>query len=133
MAAMLRGQDAASAAPADWFEIEVVDGATKRGVPLIALRTVNQVRYWTDSRARGLPRTGHDEPRRVRLRGRGRLRLPKDGFGNAGLRLHPVPGGSHRIEVRRTDIAERLYRVTGEGITGIPSWLGIPSPFVSRC
>ena len=32
------------------FAIEVVDEATGRGVPLIELRTVHEVRYVTDSR-----------------------------------------------------------------------------------
>ena len=129
MAAMLRGLDAASAAPADWFEIEVVDGATKRGVPLIALRTVNQVRSWTDSAGR----VAFLEPGMMNrdvfvfVEGDG-YDFPKDGFGNAGLRLRPVPGGSHRIEVRRTDIAERLYRVTGEGIYRDSVLTGYPAP-----
>ena len=31
------------------FAIEVVDAATGRGVPLVELRTVNDIRYYTDS------------------------------------------------------------------------------------
>lgn len=117
------------ASPADWFAIEVVDAASGRGVPLISLRTVNQVRYWTDSAGR----VAFLEPGMMNrdvfvfVEGDG-YEFPKDIFGNAGLRLHPVPGGSHRIEVRRTDIAERLYRITGEGIYRDSALTGHPAP-----
>src|SRR5262245_8579281 len=33
----------------DYFKITVVDEQTKRGVPLVELRTTNEVRYYTDS------------------------------------------------------------------------------------
>lgn len=35
-----------------YFGIQVTDGETKRGVPLVELRTVNDIRYWTDSAGR---------------------------------------------------------------------------------
>src|SRR5690242_1373783 len=37
------------AGPADYFKIQVLDDATGRGVPLVELRTVNKVSWWTDS------------------------------------------------------------------------------------
>ncbi|MBL9172944.1 MAG: hypothetical protein JNL10_05375 [Verrucomicrobiales bacterium] len=117
LAGWLQGRDSVSGAPADWFELEVMDAATGRGVPLISLRTVNQVRLWTDSAGR----VAFLEPGMMNrdvfvfVEGDG-YEFPKDGFGNAGLQVHPIPGRSRRIKVRRTDIAERLYRVTGEGI-----------------
>jgi hypothetical protein len=53
---------------------------------------------------------------------------PADGFGNRGVKLEPVPGGSARIELGRTMIAERLYRVTGEGIYRESVLAGLPVP-----
>jgi hypothetical protein len=41
---------------------------------------------------------------------------PKDGFGYAGLTLKAVEGGSAEIRIKRINIAERLYRITGQGI-----------------
>src|SRR5262245_35410098 len=45
---MLLAADAAPAA-GKYFKITVVDEETGRGVPLVELRTVNQLRYYTDS------------------------------------------------------------------------------------
>src|SRR6266540_7570254 len=38
------------AATNDWFKITVVDEQTGRGVPLVELRTVNNISLWTDSK-----------------------------------------------------------------------------------
>ena len=42
--------------------------------------------------------------------------VPADGFGNRGVALTVELGGSAQIKIRRVNIAERLYRVTGAGI-----------------
>ena len=42
--------------------------------------------------------------------------FPQDEFGYRGLPLTVTPGGSATIEIKRINIAERLYRVTGGGI-----------------
>ena len=39
----------ASAAPSEYFAIRVVDEQTGRGVPLVELKTTNDVRHVTDS------------------------------------------------------------------------------------
>jgi hypothetical protein len=99
------------------FRIEVVDEATGRGVPLIELRTVNDILLVTDSA--GV--SAFDEPGLMNqsvffsVRGHG-YEFAKDGFGFAGKALPVTPGGSARLTIRRLNIAERLYRVTGGGI-----------------
>ena len=99
------------------FRIQVVDEATGRGVPLVELRTVNQIPYVTDSN--GV--VAFDEPglvgRRVffTVTSHG-YEADRDGFGYRGKALQVNEGGSARISVRRRNIAERLYRVTGAGI-----------------
>jgi hypothetical protein len=99
------------------FAIEVVDDRTGRGVPLVELRTVNEIRLVTDSR--GI--VAFDEPglmdRKVffHVKSHG-YEFSKDGFGNRGKALDVVAGGRARLEIRRLNIAERLYRVTGAGI-----------------
>lgn len=120
--------DKPAAAPAP-FAIEVVDDRTGRGVPLIELRTVHEVRYVTDSN--GL--VAFDEPGLMdqkvffHVAGHG-YEHPKDGFGIRGRALDVKPGGRARVEVRRVNIAERLYRVTGAGIYRDSLLLGRPVP-----
>jgi hypothetical protein len=107
--------------PADpagrYFAIEVVDEQTGRGVPMVELQTTAGVRYYTDSN--GL--VAFDEPglmnRKVffAVASHG-YEFPPDGFGVRGVALETKPGGSGRIKVKRLNIAERLYRITGQGI-----------------
>ncbi|MGD9723515.1 MAG: hypothetical protein AB7O59_19465 [Pirellulales bacterium] len=108
---------AARAADAPPFAIQVVDDATGRGVPLVELTTVNQVLYVTDSA--GL--AAIDEPGLVQqkvffhVRSHG-YEYPADGFGYRGKALEVVPGETATLRLKRTSIAERLYRVTGADI-----------------
>lgn len=107
----------ASAAPEDYFAIKVVDEATGRGVPLVELRTVNGIRYVTDSNGLvafyepGL--MNQDVFFAVSSHG---YEFPKDGFGFRGKKLTVTPGGSATLTIKRLNLAERLYRVTGGGI-----------------
>lgn len=110
---------AISAVPAagDYFRITVVDQDTGRGVPMVELQTVNNIRFLTDSA--GV--VAFHEPglmdRRVffRVSSHG-YEYAKDGFGYAGVRLQVTPGGSAELKIRRINIAQRLYRMTGAGI-----------------
>ncbi len=103
--------------PDTYFKIQVVDRQTGRGVPLVALRTVNNIRYYTDSNGivafhePGL--MGMEVFFHVENHG---YEFPKDGFGMRGKRLKTTPSKSAVIEIDRINIAERLYRVTGQGI-----------------
>jgi len=103
--------------PEPYFAIEVVDADTGRGVPLVELRTVNEVPHYTDSA--GL--VAFYEPglmdREVffHVTSHG-YEFPKDGFGFRGKRLRTTPGGTATIRMKRKNIAERLYRITGQGI-----------------
>jgi hypothetical protein len=99
------------------FAITVADEQTGRGVPLVELRTVNAIRLYTDSNGiaafhePGL--MGQDVFFHVASPG---YEFPADGFGIRGKQLHVTAGGSARLTVRRLNLAERLYRVTGGGI-----------------
>ncbi|OPZ22917.1 MAG: hypothetical protein BWZ10_00150 [candidate division BRC1 bacterium ADurb.BinA364] len=124
------------AAPTGWaageremFAIQVVDAATSRGIPLVELKTVNDVRYYTDSAGYA----AIDDPglmgRRVffHVSSHG-YEFAADGFGYRGTKLDVAPGGEARLAMRRLNIAERLYRVTGEGIYRDSQMLGLPAP-----
>jgi len=112
-----------------YFKIQVVDRQTDRGVPLVELRTTNNARYYTDSN--GI--VAYYEPglmdREVffHVESHG-YEFPKDGFGSNGTRLKTSPGGSAVIKIDRINIAERLYRVTGQGIYRDSVLTGTPVP-----
>ena len=107
----------------------MVDEQTGRGVPLVELRTVSNVRYYTDSA--GL--VAVDDPALMgqtvffHVWSHG-YELTPDGFGMHGRRLDVERGGSAQIRIKRLNIAERLYRVTGEGIYRDSVMLGRPVP-----
>lgn len=100
-----------------YFKITVVDDQTGRGVPLVELRTVNQIRYFTDSN--GI--VAFHEPGLMKqkvfisVKSHG-YEFPKDGFGFRGKALDVTEGGSAVLKIKRINIAERLYRMTGAGI-----------------
>jgi hypothetical protein len=112
-----------------FFGIQAVDDQTGRGVPLVELETVHHLRFVTDSAGwvafhePGL--MGQTVFFSVRSHG---YEFPKDGFGFAGVRLKPVAGGKTTLRLKRLNIAERLYRVTGEGIYRDSVLLGEPTP-----
>lgn len=111
------------------FAIEVVDAQTGRGIPLVELRTVHEVLYVTDSNGLVALREPSFMGRQVffHLKSHG-YEYPQDGFGYAGVQLTPEPGGSAMIKLKRTNIAQRLYRITGAGIYRDSVMLGKPSP-----
>src|SRR5438309_2008057 len=100
-----------------YFAIEVIDQQTGRGVPMVELQTTNGTRYGTDSN--GL--IAFHEPGLMEekvffgVSSHG-YEFPPDGFGIRGIVLETKPGANARIKVQRINIAERLYRSTGQGI-----------------
>jgi hypothetical protein len=111
------------------FAITVVDEQTGRGVPLVELRTVNGIRLWTDSAGVAVfDEPGlMDRPVFFHVLSHG-YEFPRDGFGFRGKALKVLPGGSAKLTIRRINIAERIYRVTGAGIYRDSVLLGRRSP-----
>ncbi|MGI4787854.1 MAG: hypothetical protein ACRYFS_03285 [Janthinobacterium lividum] len=107
----------AIAAPSEYFRITVIDDSTGRGVPLVELRTVNEIRYYTDSN--GIAAIGEpdllSQTIYFTISSPG-YEYPADSFGYHGVALQVTPGGRAVIKIKRDNIAERLYRVTGAGI-----------------
>lgn len=105
------------AQPGSYFGIEVVDDATSRGVPMVELQSTNGARYYTDS-------NGLIAYYEVGLMNRKVFfsvaspgyEFPKDGLGIRGVTLETKPGTIASLRIKRINIAERLYRITGEGI-----------------
>ncbi|MEA3224728.1 MAG: hypothetical protein U9Q07_02170 [Planctomycetota bacterium] len=100
-----------------YFKIQVVDRQTGRGVPLVELRTVNSIRYLTDSNGiAAFHEPGLMDREVFFFVDSHGYEFPKDGFGYRGKRLKTTPGSSAVIKIVRLNIAERLYRITGQGI-----------------
>ena len=120
---------AAAADDSKPFIIQVIDDQTGRGVPLVELRTVANQQFWTDSN--GL--VAFNEPGLMNqavyfhVQSDG-YEFPADGFGYRGRALQVVPGGSATLKLKRLNIAERLYRITGQGIYRDTVMAGRPSP-----
>jgi hypothetical protein len=99
------------------FVIQVVDDETGRGVPLVELQTVNNIRLVTDSH--GI--VAFDEPglfdQRVffSVKSHG-YEFAKDAFGFRGQALEVKAGEKATLKIKRLNISQRLYRVTGAGI-----------------
>lgn len=103
--------------PQQYFRITVLDEQTGRGVPLVELRTVNGITHTTDSAGiiafhePGLM----DKDVFFHVASHG-YEFAKDGFGYRGKTLRVKAGGEATLKIKRINIAERLYRITGAGI-----------------
>ena len=100
-----------------YAEIRVIDAATGRGVPLVELVTVNDLRFITDNAGRvafhepGL--MGREVFFTIHSHG---YEAKKDAFGFAGAKVTPRAGQVAEIKIVRQNVAERLCRLTGEGL-----------------
>ena len=112
-----------------YVAITVIDPETGRGVPMVELKTVNNIRLYTDSAGR----IAFHEPglmnRQVyfHIKSHG-YEYPRDGFGYRGKRFLTKPGSQITLKIKRVNLAERLYRVTGAGIYRDSKLLGIKAP-----
>jgi hypothetical protein len=99
------------------FALRVVDAATGRGVPLVELKGVSGQIHLTDSHGY----VAIDDPTLLRQRVFFHLRshgyeYPAGAFGYRGEAIDLRPGGEITLRIKRLNVAERLYRITGAGI-----------------
>lgn len=113
----------------EWAEIRVVDQETGRGVPLVEMETVNNLVFVTDNAGRiALREPGlMGRPIFFTVKSHG-YEFPKDGFGFHGTRVIPKPGEPAILKIRRIQPAERLCRLTGEGLYRDTVLLGHKAP-----
>lgn len=110
----------------NYYTIRVIDEQTGRGIPLVELSTMNSLKYYTDSK--GI--IAFNEPTL--------MNLPvffsvfshgyKPLFDDEGIQLTTARGKGTIIKLKRINIAERLYRITGQDIYGQTALLGLPVP-----
>ncbi len=113
--------------PASPCRIEIVDEASGWPVPLVELKTTHGVKFVSDNAgivAFDLPELmGRETWLDVRSHG---YSVPADGFGMRGVRFTPQVSGTHRIKMRRGNIAQRLGRLTGAGLFAESLKCGLP-------
>jgi hypothetical protein len=119
----------AHAQPSRYFRLQVVDEATNRGVPLAELTTTSNSRFITDSN--GL--AAIDAPELMNQKvyfsvSSHGYTHDADQFGYRGEAFDVKAGGSGQIKLKRVNIAERLYRITGAGIYRDTVLLGQKAP-----
>jgi len=113
----------------DYFKIIVIDKETGRGVPLVELKTTSSIRYYTDNNGiiafyePGLM----DQEVFFHIKSHG-YEYPADRFGYRGKTIKTTKGDSTLIKIKRDNIAERLYRITGQGLYHHSLLLGQPAP-----
>ncbi len=129
LTALLLAQTNPTAQAGTPFVMRVVDEQTGRGVPLVELRTVNEVKFFTDSAGVAAvvdpDLMGQKVYFHVWSHG---YEFPKDGFGFAGKALEVTPGGRAELRIKRKNIAQRLYRITGGGIYRDSVLAGMAAP-----
>jgi len=112
-----------------YFKIRVIDAETKKGVPMVGLVPLTQERYYSDSN--GL--IAFNEPGLMEkdvyfeVMSEG-YEYPQNLGDKRAATLFTKSGDSVTIEIRRTSVAERLYRSTGVGIYRDSELLGEASP-----
>ncbi len=111
------------------FAIRVVDADTGRGVPLVELKTSNNILYYTDSNGYiAFQEPGlMDQDVFFQVTSHG-YSYPKDMFNLPSVTIRVYPGGEKVLRIHRDNIAERLYRLTGQGIYRDSVLLGKPVP-----
>ena len=121
---LLLAYAAAAQGADDYFQIRIVDEQTGRGVPLVELRTTNKISCWTDSN--GI--VAWNEPGLMARDVYFSIESPGYTCPGGGRTLHAVRGGRAEVKIRRLNVAERLYRVTGQGIYRDSLLTGYPVP-----
>ncbi len=112
-----------------WAEILVVDEGTGKGIPLVELSTVHSLFFVTDNYGRIALQEpelmGQEVYFNIQAHG---YDLAKDGFGFKGAKVTLKVGQVSTIRLKRINIAERLCRLTGEGLYRDSLLLGYRSP-----
>ncbi|HMI90234.1 MAG TPA: hypothetical protein VK509_02670, partial [Polyangiales bacterium] len=95
--------------PARCFALAINDRASGRGVPLVRVALGDEL-FWTDSN--GLVAYCNPD----HLGERVQIAASSHGYAPASAQLELTPGGAGGLALDRINVAERLYRITGQGI-----------------
>ncbi len=105
------------------FAIRVVDRDTGTGIPLVGLRAAGRTDY-TDNAGW----IAWSDPDRIGQRVSFEVVTPGYRSPDAAVAFDTTPGGTATLRLERTNVAERLYRVTGQGRYAESALLGEAAP-----
>ena len=108
----------------NYFTIKVVDQETMRGVPMVEFKTTNQLLYYTDSN--GI--IAFNEPSLIGLWVSFSMFSHGYECPTEQVTFNLIPGTCTEVRIKRVNIAERLYRITGQDIYGESSKIGLSVP-----
>ncbi len=112
--------------PEEYFQIQFIDSETRRGVPMVRLTSEHRDHF---SDNHGLiayfdpDETGRCVHFQVFSHG---YSLPEE-----GIWLEPQPGRKATLSIERTNLAQRLYRITGAGLYRDTLLLGKQTPLAN--
>ncbi|MFT5469624.1 MAG: hypothetical protein ACI8UO_004746 [Verrucomicrobiales bacterium] len=128
-AAMIAILASSSLAAEDLFVVRAIDSETGRGVPMVELETVHHLKFVTDNAGVAVIDSPELMNEKVffHVRSHG-YEFPKDGFGYRGQQLLMEPGAEFELKLKRINLAERLYRITGAGLWADSIRAGLETP-----
>jgi hypothetical protein len=109
-------------ASADVYTIHVVDSATGRGVPLVNVSVPGGTTQITDSN--GIAAFSQSALMNQNVA----FDFSSYGYSAVDQTLHTTSGSSGQVSLNRTNLAQRLYRLTGAGIYQDSVQVGAPVP-----
>lgn len=120
---------AATPTTSSYFGLRAIDDKTGQGVPLVRFKTTSNIALWSDSQGYA----AFNEPGLMDTEVYFEIDSPgyeaaADGFGFRGLRVTPQAGKVAEVRLKRINSAERVGRVTGQGIYRDSELLGLPTP-----
>lgn len=112
-----------------WFGLRAVDAESGAGVPMVRFKTTSHLTQWSDSQGY----VAFDEPGLMGTEVHFEIdspgyTLPADGFGFRGQRVTPRAGQIVEVRLERVNLAQRVRRLTGQGIYRDTERLGLPVP-----
>ncbi len=112
-----------------YFELQIIDSMTGKGIPMTEVYRNGLVRFVTDSDGR----VAINDP--DLLNQKVYFDIKSDGYKPAsdnamspGVIINVVPGGKWEVKLSREDAAERIYRLTGSGVYRDSVILGYKPP-----
>ena len=111
--------------PSEYYKIKVIDEESGRGVPMVKLETSSHIAYYTDNN--GI--IAYYEPGMMNEEVYFTISSPGYEYPGTmfGGKAFVVKGGDSAVVIiKRLNIAERLYRFTGEGMNHHSLKVGIP-------
>jgi hypothetical protein len=111
------------------FWVQVLDQETQLAVPLVELRTLNELAFYTDSNGIAVIDTPELDGQRVffNIRAHG-YEFTEKVMDDPGKIIEVKPGSHLELKMVRRNVAERVARLTGAGIYRDSSIIGFPIP-----